>query len=126
MVQSPRHTESISGVSLLWQTEEAGVAVWDDDEGDQPRLEEEWQSYHVFSVSPNSEEFRFEAETTGEDSEEGTETTYPGEGRYGLALTISLAAPIAAISGIKDGVQDDVPQSTQGMGVPNRRICHNQ
>ena len=32
------------------------------------------------------------------DPEGRTQTTYPGEGRFGLALTISLAAPFAAIN----------------------------
>ena len=111
--QIERDLRSISGVSLVWQTGEASDAsrderseckrdsaqpLRDDDDWDEPRLEEEWQSYHVFFVSPNSEEFCFEAETAGEDPEDGTETTYAGEGRYGLAVAISLAAPFAAIS----------------------------
>ena len=56
------------------------------------------QSYHVFFLSPQDEEFRFEDETIGDDPEDGTQTTYAGEGRFGLALTISLAAPFAAIN----------------------------
>jgi hypothetical protein len=56
----------------------------------------EWQSYHVFFVSPYGDEFRFEDETIGEDPEDGTETGFWG-GCFGLSLTISLAAPVAAI-----------------------------
>lgn len=93
-----RDLRRLSGASLLWQTEEAGGAGWDDDDGDEPPLyDSEWQSYHVFFVSPDGEEFEFEDETTGDDPEDGTETTYGGEGRFGLAVTISLAAPVAVI-----------------------------
>lgn len=88
----------IAGALLVWQTEEAGGAGWEDDEVDEPLLSRsEWQSYHVFFVSPYGDEFRFEDETIGEDPEDGTQTTYPGEGRFGLALTMSLAAPVAVI-----------------------------
>jgi hypothetical protein len=83
--------------SLVWQTEDAGRAGWDEDENEALPSFYEWQSYHVFFVSPDGEEFCFEDETIGEDTEDGTETTYSGEGRFGLSLTISLAAPVAAI-----------------------------
>src|SRR5439155_15765062 len=73
--QIDRDLRSISGASLICQTEEANNAGSDDDDWDEPRLEEEWQSYHVFFVSPNGEEFRFETETTGEDPEDGPKTT---------------------------------------------------
>jgi hypothetical protein len=123
--QIERDLRSISGVSLVWQTGEASDAsrdersarsarpigssrkeckhdsaqpLRDDDDWDEPRVEEEWQSYHVFFVSPNGDEFRFEDQTIGDDPEDGAQTTYPGQGRSGLALTISLAAPIAAIN----------------------------
>ncbi len=96
--QIERDLGSVSGASLVWQTEEEGGAGWDDDEEHEPPSTfSEWQSYHVFFVSPNGNEFRFEDETIGEDPEDGTQTTYPGEGRFGLALTISLAAPVAVI-----------------------------
>jgi len=87
----------IFGVSLVWQTEDADRPDWDDDEDEALPSYSEWQSYHVFFVSPDGDEFRFEDETIGEDPEDGTETIYSGEGRYGLSLTISLAAPVAAI-----------------------------
>jgi hypothetical protein len=89
----------IPGALLVWQTEEASGAGWEDDEEkDEPLLSQsEWQSYHVFFISPSSEEFRFEDETIGEDPEDGTQNTYPGEGRFGLALSMSLAAPVAVI-----------------------------
>ena len=97
--QIERDLGSISGASLVWQTEEAGGTGCDEDDLDEPLVYDfEWQSYHVFFVSPHGEEFRFEDETIGDDPEDGTQTTYPGEGRFGLALTISLAAPVAAIN----------------------------
>lgn len=96
--QVERDLRGISGVSLVWRSEEAGRASWDDDNSDEPPLHDfEWQSYHAFFLSPRGDEFRFEDETIGEDPEGGTQTTYPGEGRFGLALTISLAAPVAVI-----------------------------
>jgi hypothetical protein len=95
--QIERGLRRIFGVSLVWQTEGVDRGGWDDDEDEALPSYSEWQSYHVFFVSPDDNEFRFENETTGEDPEDGTETTYSGEGRYGLSLTISLAAPVAAI-----------------------------
>ena len=88
---------SISGASLVWQTEEARPAGWEDDNPDEPPFHDsKFQSYHLFFVLPNGEEFRFEDETIGDDPENGTQTTYAGEGQFGVALTISLAAPVAA------------------------------
>ena len=92
-------SRSISGGILVWQTEDVVATGWDDEDADElPLSYSEWQSYHVFFVSPNADEFRFEDETIGNDPEDGTQTTYPGEGRFGLALTISLAAPVAALN----------------------------
>ena len=61
---------------------------WDEDEDEALPSYSEWHSYYVFFVSPDGDEFRFEDETIGED---------PEDGRFGLSLTISLAAPVAAI-----------------------------
>jgi len=95
--QIERDLGSISGASLVWQTEEARPAGWEDDNPDEPPFHDsKFQSYHLFFVSPNGEEFRFEDETIGDDPENGTQTTYAGEGQFGVALTISLAAPVAA------------------------------
>lgn len=96
--QIERDLGGISGALLVWQTEEADGAGWDDDEADEPLPSySEFQSYHVFFISPSGDEFRFEDKTIGENPEDGTHTTYPGEGRFGLVLTMSLAAPVAAI-----------------------------
>ena len=89
--QIERDLRGIFGVSLVWQTEDADRPDLDDDEDEALPPYSEWQSYHVFFVSPDGDEFRFEDETIGEDPEDGTETIYSGEGRYGLSLTISLA-----------------------------------
>ena len=87
--------------SLLWQTEEETAAGWDS-ENDEPPPSDGWQSYHVFFLSPDSEEFHFEDETDGiEESEEPqaeAETKVPGEGWIGCAIGICLAAPYAVIN----------------------------
>jgi hypothetical protein len=94
-----RDLRSISDASLVWQTEDSDDVGRDDDDGDDfLSSDSEWQSYQVFFVSPNGEQFCFEDETIGDDPEDGTQTTYPGTGRLGLALTISLVAAFAAIT----------------------------
>src|SRR5437773_10416200 len=94
--QIERDLRRISGVSLVWQTEDVDRGACDDEDEALPSYSE-WQSYHVFFVSPAGDEFRFEDETIGEDPGDGTETAFSGEGRFGISLTISLAAPVAAI-----------------------------
>ena len=94
--QIERDLRRISGVSLVWQTEDVDRGACDDEDEALPSYSE-WQSCHVFFVSPEGDEFRFEDETIGEDPGDGTETAFSGEGRFGLLLTISLAAPVAAI-----------------------------
>src|SRR2546422_192591 len=94
--QIERDLRRISGVSLVWQTEDVDRGACDDEDEALPSYSE-WQSCHVFFVSPEGDEFRFEDETIGEDPGDGTETAFSGEGRFGISLTISLAAPVAAI-----------------------------
>jgi len=94
--QIERDLRRISGVSLVWQTEDVDRGACDDEDEALPSYSE-WQSCHVFFVSPEGDEFRFEDETIGGDPGDGTETAFSGEGRFGLSLTISLAAPVAAI-----------------------------
>jgi hypothetical protein len=100
-----RDLRNIRGASLLWQTEEEEISArWDDDQNDEPLPNDQWQSYHVFFLVPDSQEFHFEDETAGmeepEDPEQDTltETTYPGEGWIGCAVGICLAAPYAVIN----------------------------
>lgn len=100
-----RDLRNIRGASLLWQTEEEEIGVrWNEDENDDPLPSDEWQSYHVFFLAPESKEFHFEDETAGTEEqedpeqEEWTETTYPGEGWIGCAVGICLAAPYAVIN----------------------------
>ena len=59
-----RDLRNVRGGSLLWQTEEETAAGWDN-ENDEPPPSDGWQSYHVFFVSPDGEEFHFEDETAG-------------------------------------------------------------
>jgi hypothetical protein len=60
-----------------------------------------WQSYHLFFLAPDGNEFHFEDETESmeqpEDPEEEdwTETTYPEGGWIGCAVEICLAARFA-------------------------------
>src|SRR5262245_52489784 len=66
-----RDLRNVSGASLVWQTERAGDASSDDDDPEEPPFQDfEWQSYHVSFVSPNGDEFRFEAATIGDDPED--------------------------------------------------------
>ncbi len=80
--QIERDLRRISGVSLVWQTEDVDRGACDDEDEALPSYSE-WQSYHVFFVSPEGDEFRFEDETIGEDPGDGTETAFSGEGRFG-------------------------------------------
>ena len=93
-----RDLRNVRGGSLLWQTEEETAADWDN-ENDEPPLSDEWQSYHVFFLAPDGEEFHFEDETAGigdpEDPQTEAGTTHPGEGWIGCAIGICLAAPYA-------------------------------
>ncbi len=101
-----RDLRNVRGASLLWRTEgeEEIGAGRDEGQNDEPRHNDEWQSYYVFFLAPDGKPFHFEDETTGmeepdePEEEEGAETTYPGEGWIGCAVGISLAAPYAAIN----------------------------
>jgi len=85
-----RDLQRISGASLRWQTD--------------PQEENaDWQSYHVFFLTPQGDEFEFEAdtETTEEPddaSQPSTTTSTHGRGWYGCAVAVSLAASVTAIS----------------------------
>jgi len=100
-----RDLRNIRGASLLWQTEEDEISArWNEGENDGPLPSEGWQSYHVFFLAPDSQEFRFEDETAGtEESEDPeqeawTETKYPGESWIGCAVGICFNAPYAVIN----------------------------
>ncbi len=104
-----RDLRKIPGAELLWQTEaEDNSAHWDDDEDDEddepPPFRPDFQSYHVFFPAPKGSEFEFETETENleepdpEDPDgELATVTYPGRGRYGCGVAVSLATPFAAI-----------------------------
>jgi hypothetical protein len=103
--QLQRDLRNIRGASLLWHTEEEEEigTGWDQGEIDEPPPSDGWQSYHVFFVAPDSEEFHFEDKTTGIEEREDplaaeAETTYSGEGWIGCAIGICLAAPYAVIN----------------------------
>lgn len=89
-----RDLRRISGASLRWQTEPG-----DDD----PDSRDEWQSYHVFFLVPQGDEFQFDAETETTDDvedpdEESEVSIIPGSGWYGCAVSVSLVAPFAAMN----------------------------
>jgi len=105
-----RDLQKIPGASLLWQTEpEDDGANWDDDDDGEPHpLSPEFQSYHVFFLSPQGREFEFETETESmeepedpediEDPDGEIETVrYPGTGWYGCSVVVSLATPLASV-----------------------------
>jgi len=98
-----RDLRKISGASLRWQTEEESDTRWDEDEEDEPPLDRDFQSYHVFFVSPHGNEFEFETEienweeSEDPDVDELITTRVRGKGWRGCTVAISLAAPIAAV-----------------------------
>ena len=103
-----RDLRKIPGASLLWQTEAKDESTYwnDDDDADEPPpFSPDFQSYHVFFLSPQGSEFEFKTET--EDLEEPDDfedpdaelatVTYPGTGWYGCSIVVSLATPFAAV-----------------------------
>jgi len=124
-----RDLGKIRGACLRWQTE-AEETNWDDDDFEYPPLDPEWQSYHVFFVAPDAEEFHFEdeiepweepderdAEADAEWPESGT-GTIPGEGWMGYTIRIFLAVPVAAVnmssfSRFEDG-SFEIPEDPRG------------
>jgi len=101
-----RDLRKIPGAALLWQTEpEEDSTHWDlDDDDEPPPFSPDFQSYHVFFLAPQGSEFEFETETESleepdpldPDGELAT-VTYPGKGRYGCSVAVSLATPFAAV-----------------------------
>src|SRR5437667_12606950 len=95
-----RASVAFDGSRTLTEEESTESGRCDDEE--QPSSEE-FQSYHVFFLTPDGEQFQFEDETDAleepEDSEEANgDGTYPGEGWIGCAAGICLAARYAVIN----------------------------
>jgi hypothetical protein len=94
--------------ATFWETPDPdSPGDYDDDEDDDDLgagEEREFQSYHVFFLSFGGDEFVVPEETQGyadpedSDAEEPEEATYGGDRTAGLAVGISLLAPVAAIS----------------------------
>lgn len=82
----------IRGASLAWQT---GA---EESDGQEP-IEQEFLSYHLFFLSPDGDEFHFQAETEAENPEDGqwADGMVPGEGLMGCTAALSLVAPVAAV-----------------------------
>ncbi|MGO9262919.1 MAG: hypothetical protein ACLQU1_42565 [Bryobacteraceae bacterium] len=101
---------------------------WDDDDDDfGSGNEDDFQSYHVFFVSPGGEGFVVPEETQGyadpedPDAQEPEEATYSGERTEGYAVGISLLAPVAAISwsstaSVEDGSFENPDLYPPGLG----------
>ncbi len=101
----------IRSAATFWETERSSRLGgqdddWDDDDDDFGEGSEEFQSYHVFFLSPGGEECVYEDETQSyadpdpEDDEasEPKEANVRGERTEGYAIAISLLARVAAIS----------------------------
>jgi hypothetical protein len=110
-----RDLRKIRGARLEWQTE-TDEPVYSHDEfeedfDDEPPMDQEFQSYHVFFLVPDGDEFRFETETETEgfeppdpldegdveNEEDGGETTVPGKGLIGCAAAVCLTVPVAIV-----------------------------
>jgi len=104
-----RDLRKIRGASLEWQTEPEEPVYWDDESDDEPPpFERDFQSYHVFFLVPDGDEFRYETETEAleppeapedelQDEEDWVETSVPGQGFIGCAAAVCLAAPVAVV-----------------------------
>jgi hypothetical protein len=124
-----RDLRKIPGSSLRWQSEEDDSGSnWDDDRDDDWSRElppdTPWQSYRMFFVAPNGEEFHYENapddivgtddvdeetwEDSGPDDEELEEwnENESAEGWLGCPVGISLRAPFAVV-GFGELVRDE-------------------
>jgi hypothetical protein len=131
----------IPGVASFWETPDPSERYrdFDDDDFGVDDGSDQFQSYHVYFLSPRGTEFRSAVETESyadpefdEDSEdmdedpedfEPEEITVSGERSEGYAVGISLAAPVAAISWssmatFEDGSFDCPDIATAGSGEP--------
>jgi hypothetical protein len=112
-----RDLGKIRGASLNWQTEPDEPVDWDDDSGDEPPLDREFQSYHIFFLVPDGDEFRYlaEGETVEPPEDPGQEewsgVTVQGEGFFGCSAAVCLAAPVAIV-GFADRSQYEDGTST--------------
>ena len=89
----------IEGSAIFYEHEPQGRPQWGEgsDSGEEPpECDEEPRSYHVFFLSPLDDRFQFESETI-EPDEAGVEQRFPGEGRTGCVVAVSLAAPWAVV-----------------------------
>jgi hypothetical protein len=127
-----RDSRKIPGGALVWQTEtESDRAYrdddddWDDDDRDDlPPDGPDFQSYHVFFLAPQGGEFEFETETESLEEPEDPEdpdgevstVTYPGKGRYGCSVAVSLATPFASVTFSEYAQFEDGSTSTPDPG----------
>lgn len=104
-----RDLRKIPSASLRWQTEPEEGVYWDDGDDDfdeAPPRDWQFQSYHVFFLVPDGDEFRSDDETEDmeppdvldEEDEEWVETQVPGGRWVGCAVAVSLAGPVALVT----------------------------
>ncbi len=89
----------IQGSTVFYEHEREGGPQWgegSDPEEDPPEWHEESRSYHLFFLSPLDDRFEFETDTL-EPDESGVEQRFPGQGRIGCAVAVSLVAPFGVV-----------------------------
>ena len=116
----------IPRASLLWQTEANDDRAYRDHDYDAepPSSDPDFQSYHVFFLSPQGSEFEFETETDGTEEPgplgdpdgESPTATFAGRGRHGCSVTVSLATPFAAVRFANYAQFEDGSNSTPDPG----------
>jgi hypothetical protein len=117
-----RDLHRLPDVALYWQTEEEQYGSdWDDD--DEPPMDRQFESFHMFFLGLRGDEFEFDTWTEGlevveEDPYEENVVRHAGKGRHGCLVAVSLASPFAilkfeAFSEFDDG----------GVGTPDVLSC---
>jgi hypothetical protein len=120
-----RDLRKIPGAALLWQTEaEHAPDYWDDDDDDElPPPGPDFQSYHVFFLAPQGQEFEFETEIEIPEEPDPLDpdgkleiVTCPGRGWYGCCVAVSLATPFASVQFDEYAQYEDGGNSTPDPG----------
>jgi hypothetical protein len=91
--------QRIRGSTVRYEHEPESQPHWREDSDSEENLPdwgEEPRSYHVFFLSPDDDRFRIETDTI-EPDEDGVDQRFPGEGRIGWVVGVTLVAPFAMI-----------------------------
>jgi len=101
-----RDLGDIPGATLAWQTptpeERYRYRDSDDDFGDASSSDTDFQSYHLFFLVPDGNQFRYKTESEypeppEDPEEEDVLNTVPGEGEIGCVAAVCLIAPVAMV-----------------------------